>query len=174
VAGIILEEISTLSPKMVCHPDTCLRQVTGIDKPFGNLTVLMAGDFGQLGPVEATPTPNAIINWCEHTQSENKTIFICKEMGRQNRQNKNRKKKNPSRKLGSKKSKFSAPSSTQEFKHRCSEGHPSEKALNSQRLPSCSILPLKNVLKTGSTGSMLNPCSGEKNSLSGCSTITKN
>jgi hypothetical protein len=106
VAGIIPEEISTLSPEMVCHPDTCLQQVAGIDKPFGNSTVLMAGDFGQLGPVEATPTPNAVIKWCEHAESENKTIFIRKEMARQNRQNKNRRKKNPSRKLCSKKSNF--------------------------------------------------------------------
>jgi hypothetical protein len=129
VVGIILEEISTFSPEMVCHLDTCLRQVIGIDKPFGNLIVLMVGDFGQLGPVEATPIPNAVINWCEYTESKNKTIFIRKEMARQKRQNKTRKKKNPCRKLGSKKSKFSRPSSTQEFKHRCSEGHPYRKGI---------------------------------------------
>jgi hypothetical protein len=129
VVGIILEEISTFSPEMTYHLDTCLRQVTGIDKPFGNLIILMVGDFGQLGPVEATPMPNAVINWCECTESKNKTIFIRKEMARQNRQSKTRKKKNPSRKLGSKKSNFSRPSSIQEFKHRCSEGHPYRKGI---------------------------------------------
>jgi hypothetical protein len=51
--GIIIDEISTFSPEMVCYVDISLRQVAEIDKPLGGLMVLMVADFGQLALVKA-------------------------------------------------------------------------------------------------------------------------
>jgi hypothetical protein len=121
VVGIILEEISTFSPEMVCLLDVRLQQVTGIDKPFGNLIVLMVGDFGQLGPVEATPIPNAVVNLCQFELSRNKSLLIRNEMVRQNKARK-RKEKNLSRKP--RRAKSSMPPTTEELNNRYSKGHP--------------------------------------------------
>jgi hypothetical protein len=126
VVGIILEEISTFSPEMVCHLDIRLRQVTGIDKPFGGLIVLMVGDFGQLGPVEASPIPNAVVNLCQFISNRDKSVFIRNEMARQN-QIRNKKKNNLSWKPCRAKSSIS--SATEEFQHRLSEGHPYRKGI---------------------------------------------
>jgi hypothetical protein len=127
VVGIIVEEISTFSPEMVCHLDIRLRQVTKIDKPFGGLIVLMVGDFGQLGPVEASPIPNAVVNVCQYLSNRNKSIFIRNEMARQNQIRNRKKKKNRSSKPG--RAKSSIPSATEEFKDRYSEGHPYRKGV---------------------------------------------
>jgi hypothetical protein len=127
VAGITLEEISTFSPEMLCHLDIRLRQVTEIDKPFGGLIVLMVGDFGQLGPVEACAIPNAVVNFFEYMSNRNKSTFIRDEMAKQNR-NKNRKKNNPPGKAS--RAKRSLPFVTKEFKNKYNEGHPYRKGID--------------------------------------------
>jgi hypothetical protein len=127
MVGITLEEISTFSPEMVCLLDFRLRQATRIEKPFGGLIVLMVGDFGQLGPVEASLIPSAVVNLCQFISAQDKTAFIRTEIARQNRI-RNTKKNNPPSKP-SRPRKSSVPSTTEEFKHRCSEGHPYRKGI---------------------------------------------
>jgi hypothetical protein len=128
VVGIILDEISTFSPEMVCHLDICLRQVTGIDKPFGGLIVLMVGDFGQLGPVEASPIPNAVVSLCQFISDREKSMFIRNEIAKQNNKNRNKKKKNTFRKRC--RTKSSRPPATEQFKDKYNAGHPYRKGID--------------------------------------------
>ena len=132
IVGIVLEEISTFSPEMIHRMDMCLRQITGIDKPFGGLIILMLGDFGQLGPVEATSIPTAVVDFCQYASSEDKNKYVSKEITRLKNKMKNQ--KNNSNNYPSKsrkaKSKFSATSATHEFKFRCNEGHPYKKGID--------------------------------------------
>jgi hypothetical protein len=122
VVGIILEEISTFSPEMISLLDIRLRQVTGKDRPFGGLIVLMVGDFGQLGPVEATAIPNAVVDLCQfHSDRNSRRDWLLKEMARL-KNIKQRKNKNLSWSGLCKKT--SLPSATEEIQDRHSEGHP--------------------------------------------------
>ena len=127
VAGIILEEISTFSPGMVCHLDIRLRQVTLIDKPFGGLIVLMVADVGQLGPVEACAISDAVVNFYVYMSNCYKSTFIRDEMAKQNR-NRNRKRKTPPGKLSG--PKRPVPFVTEEFKNKYNEGHPCRKGID--------------------------------------------
>jgi hypothetical protein len=128
VVGIILEEISTFSPQMLCFLDIRLRQVTGIDRPFGGLIVLMVGDFGQLGPVLAPAIPNSVVDLCQYDSERDRIFAIRREIARQNHIRNNKKKTQsliPARPV-----KFSAPSSpTREVENRHSEGHPYRKGI---------------------------------------------
>jgi hypothetical protein len=123
VIGIVLEEISTFSPEMLCLLDIRLQQVTKNDTPFGGLIVLMVGDFGQLGPVEASSIPNAVVKLCEFNSSQDKSAFIRDEIARQNR-NEKRKNKNKNPSVKPSRTKSTVLSATKEFTHRYSEGHP--------------------------------------------------
>ena len=127
VVGIIIEEVSTFSPEMLCHLDIRLRQLTKVDKPFGGLIVLMVGDFGQLGPVEASSIPSAVVNLCQFISQRDKSILIRNEIARENKI-RNRKKKNQNRKQPCR-AKSCLPSATKEFEHRYSEGHPYRKGI---------------------------------------------
>jgi hypothetical protein len=129
VVGIIIDEISTFSPEMICLLDTRLRQVTGTDKPFGGLIVLMVGDFGQLAPVDASAIPNAVVNCSDFLFNPNKTAFLRREMLRQNqiRKKKEKRKNQPGKAC---RTKFAMASLTKDFTHRCSEGHPYKKGID--------------------------------------------
>lgn len=48
---LIIDEISMLHAKQLAMVDTMLRQVRGIEEPFGGIQVVLTGDFFQLPPV---------------------------------------------------------------------------------------------------------------------------
>ena len=71
VAGVIVEEVSTLSPQMISLMDRHLWQVV-VDEsePFGGLLILFVGDMGQLGPVRATPISVGTIDLLKEERDE--------------------------------------------------------------------------------------------------------
>jgi hypothetical protein len=127
VVGIIVEEISTFSPEMICLLDIRLQQVTQIKKPFGGLILLMMGDFGQLGPVDACAIPSAVVHVYEFLTSKDKSKAIREEIAKQNKI-RNKKKKDKISKPRSR-AKPLLPSVTDNFEHRYSEGHPFRKGV---------------------------------------------
>ena len=50
---IIIDEFSMLPQSEVHYIDECLKQIMGNSKPFGGLTVILAGDPAQLPAVKA-------------------------------------------------------------------------------------------------------------------------
>jgi hypothetical protein len=48
---IIIDEVSTMTPRVLVTIDARLRQATGIDAPFGGIPIIMCGDFMQIPPV---------------------------------------------------------------------------------------------------------------------------
>lgn len=53
---VLIEECSMLGGKTLCFVDRRLRQASGhLDKPFGGLSLILVGDFGQLPPVGDRP-----------------------------------------------------------------------------------------------------------------------
>ncbi|XP_057324202.1 uncharacterized protein LOC130666895 [Microplitis mediator] len=52
---IIMDEVSMIGSKIFSQIDTRLRQITGINKPFGNISIIVVGDFMQLPPVRDHP-----------------------------------------------------------------------------------------------------------------------
>ncbi len=49
---IVLDEMSLCGQESLFWLDSRARQATGHNKPFGGLSIILAGDFGQLPPVE--------------------------------------------------------------------------------------------------------------------------
>ncbi|XP_044741929.1 ATP-dependent DNA helicase PIF1-like [Chrysoperla carnea] len=48
---IIMDEVSMIGSRTFNLIDVRLRQITGINKPFGNISIIVVGDFMQLPPV---------------------------------------------------------------------------------------------------------------------------
>lgn len=48
---IIIDEVSMVGLSMLSKVDTRLRQIMGVDELYGNLPVIVLGDFNQLRPV---------------------------------------------------------------------------------------------------------------------------
>jgi hypothetical protein len=51
---LIIDEISMVGSTLFNRVDTRLRQIMGIDEPFGGISVLVVGDLNQLAPVKDT------------------------------------------------------------------------------------------------------------------------
>ena len=51
----VIDEISMVGYNMFNAVDQRLRQIMGVNKPFGNLNVITFGDFRQLPPVGDAP-----------------------------------------------------------------------------------------------------------------------
>ena len=63
ITHIIIDEFSLLNLKMLARMDRTLRQAKQqFDKPFGGLSIILAGDFYQLPPIEKHPLYVQITN----------------------------------------------------------------------------------------------------------------
>lgn len=58
---LVLEEISMITKQYFEKMDSVLRQVTGVEKPFGGIPVILMGDFLQLPPISETGED---FEWC--------------------------------------------------------------------------------------------------------------
>ena len=52
---LIIDEISMVGARMLSQVDTRLRQIKGVNEPFGGVSVLVVGDLHQLPPVMDVP-----------------------------------------------------------------------------------------------------------------------
>ena len=63
IGMIIIDEISMLTPKFLATIDQRLRTLTGNHKdPFGNLSVILMGDFFQIPPVQGVSLFSSVLN----------------------------------------------------------------------------------------------------------------
>ena len=60
---LIINEVSTIDSCIIVLLDYRLRQLTGCNKSFGGLSILLAGDFNQLGPVKKIFLPKDMMTW---------------------------------------------------------------------------------------------------------------
>ncbi|KAF7642557.1 hypothetical protein LDENG_00255870 [Lucifuga dentata] len=70
-AEIIIDEVSMVSKPLFAYVDARLKQIKGIQRPFGGLSVLAVGDYYQLPPVRQSKPlcvhePDVIDLWQEH------------------------------------------------------------------------------------------------------------
>ena len=65
VCFIIVDEVSTIDSKVIALLDLRLRQLSGVDAPFGGMPIILAGDFNQLGPVMKTFLPRDMMTYAK-------------------------------------------------------------------------------------------------------------
>lgn len=65
---MILDEVSTIDSKIIALINHQLQQVFGNDLPFGGVSVLFAGDFNQLGPVQKIFLPKDMMIYAKRNR----------------------------------------------------------------------------------------------------------
>lgn len=75
---LIVDEVSMLTPKLLSTIDARLQQATGVKKPFGDISVLLTGDFMQIPPVAGLPLYVNSLNVAKY-ESDGTVASKCSE-----------------------------------------------------------------------------------------------